>query len=143
MRKGPIVGITLRRISPVMGARSALAISIISSAWRKSAFARPATVVPMRVISTCRLERSATAVPSTDSRSRMPALSVDWVMWQRSAARPKCRAPVLGRPILETNCQIAAIARATNAAVETRNSADFERCGIALIDPWTNSGALP
>ena len=86
-----MVGITPRRISPVMGARSALAISITSSASRSSAFARPAMVVPTRVISTCRFERSATAVPSTDSRSRMPALSVDWVMWQRSAARPKCR----------------------------------------------------
>ncbi len=49
----------------------------------------------------------------------------------------------LGRPILEADCQIAAIARAADAAVATRNSADFEHCGIALIDPWTNSGDLP
>ena len=47
----------------------------------------------------------------------------------------------LGRPILEADCQIAAIARATDAAVATRNSADFEHCGIALIDPWTGSSA--
>jgi len=49
----------------------------------------------------------------------------------------------LGRPILEVDCQIAAIARAADAAVATRNSADFEHCGIALIDPWTDSGDLP
>ena len=47
----------------------------------------------------------------------------------------------LGRPILEADCQIAAIARAADAAVATRNSADFEHCGIALIDPWTVSSA--
>ena len=49
----------------------------------------------------------------------------------------------LGRPIPEADCRIAAIARATGAAVATRNGAGFEQCGIALIDPWTNSGDLP
>ncbi|MDE0390982.1 MAG: type II toxin-antitoxin system VapC family toxin [Rhodospirillales bacterium] len=49
----------------------------------------------------------------------------------------------LGRPILEANCQIAAIARATGAAVATRNGADFEHCGIALIDPWAGERASP
>ncbi len=49
----------------------------------------------------------------------------------------------LGRPILQADCQIAAIARAPDAAVATSNSADFEHCGTALIDPRTNSGALP
>ena len=47
----------------------------------------------------------------------------------------------MGRPILEADCQIAAIARATDAAVATRNGADFEHCGVALIDPWTGRGA--
>ena len=46
----------------------------------------------------------------------------------------------LGRPILEVDCQIAAIARARDAAVATRNGADFENCGIAVIDPWTEAG---
>ena len=49
----------------------------------------------------------------------------------------------LGRPILDADCQIAAIARATDAAVATRNGADFEHCGIALIDPWAGNRALP
>ena len=49
----------------------------------------------------------------------------------------------LGRPILEADCQIAAIARTTGAAVATRNRADFDHCGIALIDPWTSSAVSP
>ena len=47
----------------------------------------------------------------------------------------------LGRPILEADCQIAAIARVSDAAVATRNGAGFEHCGITLIDPWTGRSA--
>ena len=47
----------------------------------------------------------------------------------------------LGRPILEADCQIAAIARVFDAAVATRNCADFEHCGIALINPWAENTA--
>ena len=44
--------------------------------------------------------------------------------------------------VMEADCQIAAIATVADAAVATRNGADFEHCGIALIDPWTEgSGA--
>jgi predicted nucleic acid-binding protein len=32
--------------------------------------------------------------------------------------------------------QIAAIARVQGAAIATRNTADFEHCGIKLINPW-------
>ena len=42
-----------------------------------------------------------------------------------------------GRPISQFDCQIAAIARAREATVATRNTSDDEGCGIALIDPWT------
>ena len=56
-----------------------------------------------------------------------------------AAIAASCRS--LGRPILEVDCQIAAIApRARDAAVATRNGADFENCGIAVIDPWTEAG---
>ncbi len=48
-----------------------------------------------------------------------------------------------GRPILEADCQIAAIARASDAAVATRNGADFEHCGIAVIDPWAEDRTSP
>jgi predicted nucleic acid-binding protein len=42
-----------------------------------------------------------------------------------------------GRPISQFDCQIAAIARAREATVATRNTSDYEGCGIELIDPWT------
>ena len=41
-----------------------------------------------------------------------------------------------GRPISQFDCQIAAIARAQGASVATRNTGDFEGCGVAVIDPW-------
>jgi len=41
-----------------------------------------------------------------------------------------------GRPIIQFDCQIAAIARAQGARVATRNTADYEVCGVAAIDPW-------
>ena len=42
-----------------------------------------------------------------------------------------------GRPISQFDCQIAAIARAHEAPVATRNTSDYEGCGVELIDPWT------
>lgn len=39
-----------------------------------------------------------------------------------------------GRPI--SHAQIAAIARLNNAAIATRNGADFDGCGAKVIDPW-------
>lgn len=44
-----------------------------------------------------------------------------------------------GRPISQLDCQIAAIARARAAAVATRNTSDFEGCGIGVIDPWSST----
>ena len=41
-----------------------------------------------------------------------------------------------GRPIAEADCQIAAIARAHGAEVATRNTGDFEGCGVGILDPW-------
>lgn len=41
-----------------------------------------------------------------------------------------------GRPIADADCQIAAIARATGMPVVTRNTRDFEGCGIDMINPW-------
>ena len=42
-----------------------------------------------------------------------------------------------GRPMSQFDCQIAAIVRAHGASVATRNTVDFEHCGIELINPWT------
>jgi len=41
-----------------------------------------------------------------------------------------------GRPMADADCQIAAIARAAGMPVVTRNTRDFEGCGIDVINPW-------
>jgi toxin FitB len=41
-----------------------------------------------------------------------------------------------GRPIAHFDAQIAAITRAAEGTLATRNTADFERCGIDLVDPF-------
>lgn len=46
-----------------------------------------------------------------------------------------------GRPISQFDCQIAAIARAHEATVATRNTGDYEGCGIDVIDPWLPIGS--
>ncbi len=42
----------------------------------------------------------------------------------------------LGRPIREMDALIAATALASGATLATRNIADFEDCGIQLVNPW-------
>jgi toxin FitB len=44
-----------------------------------------------------------------------------------------------GRPIAEFDAQIAAIARSRGAILATRNTADFEGCGVRLVNPWLGS----
>jgi len=45
----------------------------------------------------------------------------------------------LGKPMSLPDGQIAAIARAQNAAVATRNLSDFSNCGLELINPFESS----
>ena len=54
----------------------------------------------------------------------------------RAFARIAAARSTAGRPISQFDAMIAAIAQSQNAAVATRNTSDFERCGIQLIDPW-------
>ncbi len=42
-----------------------------------------------------------------------------------------------GRPMSQFDAMIAAIARSHGAAVATRNTKDFEGCGIQTINPWS------
>lgn len=46
----------------------------------------------------------------------------------------------LGRPIRGFDAQIAAICRANDAALATRNVKDFGETGVDLIDPWQETG---
>lgn len=45
-----------------------------------------------------------------------------------------------GRPISMADAQIASICRRLGAALATRNTSDFDRTGIDLIDPWLCNG---
>jgi predicted nucleic acid-binding protein len=42
----------------------------------------------------------------------------------------------LGRPISAADAQIAAICRARQVALATRNTKDFEHTGVELVNPW-------
>ena len=41
-----------------------------------------------------------------------------------------------GRPIAQADAQIAAIALSRSASLATRNTGDFESCGVTLLNPW-------
>jgi len=45
----------------------------------------------------------------------------------------------LGRPISHADAQIAAISQVRGAKLATRNVADFEDCGLDIVDPWNGS----
>jgi toxin FitB len=42
-----------------------------------------------------------------------------------------------GRSVSQFDAQIAAIARSRRAAIATRNVADFEDCGLEVLNPWS------
>lgn len=41
-----------------------------------------------------------------------------------------------GRPSATVDLMIAAVARSRSASVVTRNVADFDECGVAVVNPW-------
>jgi len=45
----------------------------------------------------------------------------------------------LGRPISHADAQIAAISRLRGAKLATRNGANFENCGLEVVDPWNST----
>lgn len=108
----------------------------------------------LTAVSEAELRAGAAVLPAGRRRERLAA-EVDAVVREDFASRvlpfdsaaARAYAAIaasrrsMGRPILEADCQIAAIARARDAAVATRNGADFEHCGIAVIDPWTEDRA--
>ena len=46
----------------------------------------------------------------------------------------------VGRPIGAFDAQIAAISRARQVLLATRNAKDFDETGVRLIDPWAQGG---
>lgn len=63
--------------------------------------------------------------------------------FDRSAARSYARIAAArrsaGRPMNPVDCQIAAIAGSLGAAIATRDTTDFEECGIEVINPWSDA----
>ena len=43
----------------------------------------------------------------------------------------------IGRPISQFDAMIAAVASSHGTDVATRNTSDFEHCGIRVVNPWT------
>jgi predicted nucleic acid-binding protein len=41
-----------------------------------------------------------------------------------------------GRPVATVDLMIASVARSQGACVVTRNVADFDECGVAIVNPW-------
>ena len=44
-----------------------------------------------------------------------------------------------GRPVSQSDSQIAAIARSRGMVMATRNVRDFEGAGVAVVDPWAGA----
>jgi toxin FitB len=78
-------------------------------------------------------EAAAEAMFDQDFHGRILAFGSD-------AARPYARIAAerrrAGRPISHFDAQIAAIARSAGADIATRNVADYDGCGVKVINPW-------
>jgi hypothetical protein len=46
------------------------------------------------------------------------------------------RRDAIGRPISQFDAVIASVCRSRNASIATRNVADFDHCGLSIINPW-------
>lgn len=79
------------------------------------------------------LEEAARAMFEEDFAGRvLPFGSHDAGAYARIATRRQRD----GRPISQFDAQIAAIARSTGATIATRNVADFDGCGVDVVNPW-------
>lgn len=78
-------------------------------------------------------ETAACAMFKQDFEGRvLPFGSAAALAYARIAAARKRS----GNPISHFDAQIAAIAHSTGASVATRNTKDFDRCDIEIINPW-------
>ena len=103
----------------------------------------------LTAVSEAELRTGAAILPAGQRRDRLVG-AIDAMIDQDFAGRilpfdspaARCYAEIAaarraaGKPIMDADCQIAAIARACGAAIATRNVKDFEGCGIDIINPW-------
>jgi len=78
-------------------------------------------------------EDAARAMFAEEFAGRILAFGADAAWAYACIAVDRRRA---GRPISHFDAQIAAIARCSGAAIGTRNVADFEGCGVEILNPW-------
>jgi len=79
------------------------------------------------------LEAAATSMFEDDFEGRILGFGSEVAATYARIASDRRRS---GRAIAHFDAQIAAIARVAGAAVATRNTADFEGCGVTVVDPW-------
>lgn len=108
-----------------------------------------AEVLFLTAISEAELRTGAAILPAGQRRDRLQ-LTIEAMIDQdfqgrvlpfdssaaRSYAEIAAARRANGKPIMEADCQIAAIAYACGAAIATRNVNDFDGCGINVINPW-------
>lgn len=111
--------------------------------------ARPASSLFTTTVTQAEILYGVRLLPSAKRRTRLEAVVGDMfttdfagrvLPFDQAAAQVYAEIAVArrraGRPISQFDAQIAAIARSRDAGVATRNGADFEGCGIGVIDPW-------
>jgi predicted nucleic acid-binding protein len=54
----------------------------------------------------------------------------------RAYAEIASKRRALGRPISQLDAQIGSIAFSHAATIATRNTSDFEHCGVPVVNPW-------
>jgi predicted nucleic acid-binding protein len=110
---------------------------------------QPAAEVATTAITAAELLYGAARLPAGRRRDAL-ALEIDATIREdlRSRVEPfdiiaarqysavVCGREKIGRPISRPDAQIAAICRARNATLATRNTADFTDAGIELVNPW-------
>ena len=79
------------------------------------------------------LEAAASAMFAEDFEGRILGFDSDAAAPYARIAAERRRA---GRPISHFDAQIAAIAQSAGAGVATRNVADFDGCGVRVVNPW-------
>lgn len=79
-----------------------------------------------------------TAAGDTFSAFEDQILQVDTAVAEQYAVVAGTRERA-GKPIASMDALIAAVCRSRNAALATRNVADFDGTGIEIIDPWLAS----
>lgn len=103
----------------------------------------------LTAVSEAELRTGAAILPAGQRRDRLVG-AIDAMIDQDFAGRilpfdssaARCYAEIAAarrgasKPIIDADCQIAAVSRACGAAIATRNVKDFEGCSIEVINPW-------